>query len=214
MIDVSCFLEFQQKLRFSSGLFNVSNKIWVFWRDGFHAFPVCNNEQFLHLALSQDSWSKVVYSYFVYAKCTQAERRHLWNGLSQIASSIGDHPWIIGRDFNVISFLEEYLGKASQDLHAIEDFNNFISTASLQQITTISSKYTWSGTRLGGRVWKCLDRILCNSSWQQLFSNSLVQHLNRCSSDYSPLLFQLFTQAATSPKSLDFRKFGYNIHHS
>lgn len=38
-------------------------------------------------------------------------------------------------DFNVISFLDEYSGHTSQDLHAMEDFNDFISIASLQQIT-------------------------------------------------------------------------------
>ena len=50
--------------------------------------------------------------------------------LSHIASSKGDRPRVVGGGFNIISSLEEYSGRAPQDLQAIVNFNNSILTAS------------------------------------------------------------------------------------
>ena len=83
------------KLSFDFCLLNASNKIWVFWRFGFHFHVLCNSEQFLHVMVGHDSWTDTVNASFVYAKCTRAERRILWSELSSLAGSIS-RPWLVG----------------------------------------------------------------------------------------------------------------------
>ncbi|XP_060182578.1 uncharacterized protein LOC132612299 [Lycium barbarum] len=55
----------------------------------------------------------------VYAKCTQVERRVLWENLEDIAENCNS-PWMIGGDFNVITLEEEKYGGLSVSLQEIQ----------------------------------------------------------------------------------------------
>ncbi|XP_071916243.1 uncharacterized protein [Coffea arabica] len=134
-----------------------------------------------------DSWIETVNMSFIYAKCTRVDRHSLRSELSSITGSV-TRPWLVGGYFNVISTLAEYAGRAAQDLGAISDFNTAISDYHLQEVPYSDSPYTWSGIRAGARVWKRLDRVLANHQWLSFLPNTSVQHLNRATSDHSPLL--------------------------
>ena len=82
-IEVLC-----TKLSFDFCLLNSSNKIWVFWRSGFHFNVLYNSEQILHVMAGHDSWTETVNASFIYAKCTRAERLVLWSDLCSLAGSI------------------------------------------------------------------------------------------------------------------------------
>ncbi|XP_027150996.1 uncharacterized protein LOC113777277 [Coffea eugenioides] len=119
-----------------------------------------------------------------------------------------DHTAVAGRgDFNIISTLAEYTGRAAQDLGAISDFNGAISGCHLQELPYSESAYTWSGVRAGTRIWKRLDRVLINQHWLEFLSNTSVQHLNRAASDHSPLLVSLRSADASIPKPFKFQSF-------
>ena len=83
------------KLSFDFCLFNPSNKIWVFWRFGFHFNVMHNSEQILHVMVGHDSWTETIFASFIYAKCTKVGRRALWSELRTLASSI-TRPWLVG----------------------------------------------------------------------------------------------------------------------
>lgn len=111
--------------------------------------------------VAHDSWANVVNATVVYAKCKQSERRALWSELGTIASTI-TRPWLVCWDFNIISSVTEYVGRATQDLGAIADFNEAISSCCLTEVPFSGSLYAWSRVRDGARVWKRLDRALVN----------------------------------------------------
>ncbi|XP_071921776.1 uncharacterized protein [Coffea arabica] len=83
--------------------------------------------------VAHDSWANVVNATVVYAKCKQSERRALWSELGTIASTI-TRPWLVCWDFNIISSVTEYVGRATQDLGAIADFNEAISSCCLTEV--------------------------------------------------------------------------------
>ena len=83
------------KLSFDFCLFNPSNKIWVFWRCGFHFNVMHNSEQVLHVMAGHDSWTGTFFASFIYAKCTRVGRHALWSELRALASSI-TRPWLVG----------------------------------------------------------------------------------------------------------------------
>ncbi|XP_071940747.1 uncharacterized protein [Coffea arabica] len=194
------------KLSFDFCLFNPSNKIWVFWRCGFHFNVVHNSEQVLHVMAGHDSSTETFFASFIYAKCTRVGRHVLWSELRALASSI-TRPWLVGGDFNAIRTLAEYTGRAHQDLGAISDFNAAISDCHLQELPYSGSSYTWSGVRSGSRIWKRLDRVLANHQWLSFLPNTSVQHLNRATSDHTPLLVHLRGADASAPKPFKFQNF-------
>nr|XP_027090446.1 uncharacterized protein LOC113711482 [Coffea arabica] len=137
---------------------------------------------------------------------TRVGRHALWSELRALASSI-TRPWLVGGDFNAIRTLAEYTGRAHQDLGAISDFNTAISDCHLQELPYSGSSYTWSGVRSGSRIWKRLDRVLANHQWLSFLPNTSVQHLNRATSDHTPLLVHLRGADASAPKPFKFQNF-------
>ncbi|XP_071933111.1 uncharacterized protein [Coffea arabica] len=115
---------------------------------------------------------------------------------------------VVGRgDFNAIRTLAEYTGRANQDLGAISDFNTAIFDCHLHELPYSGSSYTWFGVRAGARVWKRLDRVLINQQWLDLLPNTSVQHLNRATSDHTPLLVNLRSAEASVSKPFKFQNF-------
>ena len=125
---------------------------------------------------------------------------------------MGTKPWLVGGDFNVVAAADEYAGQAVQDLTAMAEFAECISTCGLKEIPFSGSRYTWTGIRQGRRIWKRLDRLLMNLEWQRRFSGSVVKHLNRATSDHSPQLLQLSPGLPTGPKSFRFQDMWLNHH--
>ncbi|XP_071917025.1 uncharacterized protein [Coffea arabica] len=140
--------------------------------------------------MAHDSWSSVGMATFVYAKCTRSEHRALWSNLVSITGT-ATWPWIVGGDFNVISSVLEYVGRAAQDLGAIADFNETIQGCSLTEVPFSGSFFTWTGVRAGTRVWKRLDRPLVNQAWLDFAATTTMQHLSRTASEHSPLLLTI-----------------------
>ncbi|KAL3519214.1 hypothetical protein ACH5RR_021803 [Cinchona calisaya] len=73
-----------------------------------------------------------------------------------------DRPWLVGKDFNVVSSILEYLGFSVQNLNAMLEFNDAMSDFRLSQLPYSGSNFTWSRVSNGWVVWKHLDTIVVN----------------------------------------------------
>ncbi|KAL5578353.1 hypothetical protein UlMin_020052 [Ulmus minor] len=94
-------------------------------------------------------------------------RTHFWNLLKRLGDS-SDFPWLCRGDMNEILFSHE-----KQDL----GFRG--------------PKFTWCRGKATSLIQECLDRMLGNRDWMDLFPNSRVHHLNLRGSDHRPLLVEL-----------------------
>ncbi|XP_071926291.1 uncharacterized protein [Coffea arabica] len=88
----------------------------------------------------------------------------------------------------------------------MNDFADCISSSGLKTVTATGSRFTWAGICQGRRVWKRLDRVLMNAAWQQLFPNTILHHLNRATSDHSPLLVNIANDRARGRGSFKFQQ--------
>ncbi|KAL3509442.1 hypothetical protein ACH5RR_028843 [Cinchona calisaya] len=70
--------------------------------------------------------------------------------------------WMMVRDFNVISFIDKYMGFFSQDTQAMDDFNGAILTYGLMEILLLWGTFTSTRFRNGHSIWTRLDRFLYN----------------------------------------------------
>lgn len=81
-------------------------------------------------------------------------------------------------------------GGDSVDYGRCEMFSNWINDCGLMDLGFIGFIFTWKGPQWVGldRVFKRLDRALCNASWRLRFEEATVSVLPRVNSDHHLLL--------------------------
>ena len=90
---------------------------------------------------------------------------------------MGNEPWIIAGDFNMIS---HPLKSSNTHQEFTADIREFISC--LTQIAVFDHSYaetllTWSNRQTEGFLGRKLDRVLINGNWLPCFGNSTVEFL-------------------------------------
>ncbi|KAL2531794.1 Uncharacterized protein Adt_05145 [Abeliophyllum distichum] len=188
----------RRSLAFDVGLENESGKIWSFWNLGTTVASCVDHPQFLHIRVEDPRLPRPMYITPVYASCSPTGRRDLWMGLHQI-SLVVDGPWMVGGDFNVIVHNGERIGHNTRD-RGTSDFADMMMDCGLTDAGYSGSQYTWTN----GRVWKWLDRVLINSAIGSSCSRFSVRHLNRSTSDHSPLLIQWSSDDDLGPRPFRF----------
>jgi hypothetical protein len=70
-----------------------------------------------------------------------------------------------------------YGGQA--DIGKCLQFNQWINECNLMEVTTAGTKFTWRGPQWNGRdrVFKKLDRVLCNVSWRLKYHDGFAKVL-------------------------------------
>ncbi|KAL2453200.1 Uncharacterized protein Adt_49302 [Abeliophyllum distichum] len=185
-------------LSFDVGLENESDKIWYFWNLGTTVDSCVDHPQFLHIRVEDPRLSRLMYITPVYASCSPVGGRDLWLGLHQISLTV-DGPWMVGGDFNVIAHNGERTGHNTRD-RGTSDFADMMMDCGLTDAGYSGSQYTWTN----GRVWKRLERVLINSTVGSSCSRFSVRHLNRSTSDHSPLLIQWSSDDDLGPRPFRF----------
>ncbi|KAI9076108.1 hypothetical protein K1719_041922 [Acacia pycnantha] len=104
-------------------------------------------------------------------------------------SEIND-PWLLAGDFNDIKTPMEQKGGGRISEVRCRRFNNWIQDSCLIDLEAHGPFYTWKGPKWEGleRVFKRLDRCLCNMLWQEKFVNAEVKVVPRVCSDHHPLV--------------------------
>ncbi|KAL5550226.1 hypothetical protein UlMin_000402 [Ulmus minor] len=87
-------------------------------------------------------------------------------------------------------YVQQYSG-AERAQYLMNHFREAINHCGLADLGFRGPKFTWNRGNGACLVQERLDRMLGNSTWVELFPNSLVHHLNLRGSDHRPLLVEL-----------------------
>ncbi|XP_060187015.1 uncharacterized protein LOC132616547 [Lycium barbarum] len=181
---------YKRFLGFQHCVSNDNGKIWCFWTVHYLATVIANDEQQITIRFNDAASNEKYYISSVYAKCSKAERKDLWESLEDINRNITD-PWCIGGDFNVIVDPDEKLGGKPHRASKSFDFISCMDNCGMADAGFVGPKLTWCNNRgPRKRIWKRLDRIMINNQWAQNFQSIYVTHLVRTGSDHRPLLFK------------------------
>lgn len=171
-------------------VFNSSGKIWALCEGVVQCTVVRNEEQQLTLKLYNQAAGIEVLVTLAYAKYTPQERIVLWESLADMSQTMSE-PWIVGKDFNVVTSIEEKLRGLPITLVCTTDFNHCISLHNLKDTEFKGSKFTWWNERVDEDcIFERLDKVLWNNWMQNLFLILKVEHMTRTGSDHAPLLLQ------------------------
>ncbi|XP_020263009.1 uncharacterized protein LOC109838991 [Asparagus officinalis] len=143
----------------------------------------------------------------VYGQNQVDKRRELWMNLTHIYQTIGNSPWLLCGDFNVIIGNEEKLGGTILSEADTNEFREFIDFCHLSHLKTEGCFYTWNNKQdAHSRIWSRLDRALINDAWLQKYNSSHVEYLLQNFSDHSPGLVSIYDDCAKGKKPFKFFK--------
>ncbi|KAI9111237.1 hypothetical protein K1719_017848 [Acacia pycnantha] len=118
-------------------------------------------------------------------------------------------PWLVAGDFNEIKSPMEQKGGGRVNENQCHVFNEWIQQCELVDMEPKGPFFTWQGPKWDGleRVFKRLDRCLCNVKWLELFEDAEVRIIPRVGSDHHPMLVKLKRE----PFSFGVRRFRFEL---
>nr|CCI55298.1 PH01B001G05.21 [Phyllostachys edulis] len=112
--------------------------------------------------------------------------------------------WLVLGDFNLI---RQAADKNNSNINPtlMAHFQSTLNSCELKEIHLQNRKFTWSNERLRPTLVR-LDRVFCNTGWDTLFENHVLQALSSSISDHCPLLLSN-TSGPGRPKTFRFESF-------
>ncbi|XP_060183051.1 uncharacterized protein LOC132613005 [Lycium barbarum] len=186
---------------------NCNGKIWFFVQHNVDVEVLLDTEQSITVKLQFQDFNKDMVVTMVYAKCSKVERLQLWDSLYLLTSNMTS-PWLVGGDFNVIMNEEEKIGGLPVLPQEYEDFAFCLNSCELHEMPFKGSPFTWwNGRATNDCIFKRLDRIVHNDTFQNWFGHLGVEHLSRTGSNHAPLLVSCGDQVEKFVKPFRFLKF-------
>ncbi|KAK4384074.1 hypothetical protein Sango_3094600 [Sesamum angolense] len=103
------------------------NRIWIAWNDEFIDVDILNaDSQFVHCRVHVHELHETVLLTVVYGANELSARRELWQGLIDLAITVGNEPWLVGGDFNAVLDMSEVSGASGDIQVAMNEFNDCI----------------------------------------------------------------------------------------
>lgn len=128
---------------------------------------------------------------FVYEATKGLERKSLWQYLLLIKKQVGDVPWLLSGNFNVVQSLQEKWDKGR--LNGYE--NEFVECLRRLEILDLSFTgwyFTWNKKRAGVDFVACkFDRVMENVDWVNAYGQTSVEILEGSISDHSPAIIMV-----------------------
>lgn len=101
--------------------------------------------------------------------------------------SFGGLPWIVSGVFNAIRDSSDRKGGIRKWIPAFNDLGNCLDNAGLDDPKYKECRFSWSNRVQGeDAFFRKIDRVLCNSTWTQLFNASEAEFLSPGVFDNSP----------------------------
>lgn len=170
----------------------MSGGIWLLWNEAHLKITALKtHKQFIHCTI--EGMGKCVWSFSeVYASPREMERKDLWTELELISRSTRG-PWLVAGDLNDIISKDEQRGGTEPVERKCKRFKDYIESCNLIDLGSEGPRFTWRGPMVnhGTRLFKRLDRALCNRDWKLQFGDAKVTVGPRILSDHHPLLIQL-----------------------
>ncbi|XP_075095384.1 uncharacterized protein LOC142173668 [Nicotiana tabacum] len=176
------------RLNMETAYTNINGQIWLFFDAVVEWELVEDSEQHVTVRVFHHDLGQHMMMTFVYAKCSVMERLDLWDHLCYLASDM-ELPWLVGGDFNVILHEDEKIGGLPVHPPKYKDFVFCVNFCGLFEQGYKGSPFTWWNGRSNAEcIFKRLDRIFVNLSFQNMLPTIEVEHLIRTGSDHAPLL--------------------------
>ena len=125
----------------------------------------------------------------VYGLVCANRRERLWDELDEVVARFNGTPLLFGGDFNVTLEADDWPDGAGGHNQGSEEFWDFLSRATLQEMGPQDCTYTWR-SEAGPSYRSRLDRFLCSVELLERFSEANVLALPSPTSDHCLIIWQ------------------------
>lgn len=122
----------------------------------------------------------------IYAPCSRAGRRALWESLKDLMNR-KNGCWLLGGDFNTVRCREEKIGRHI-DSRSMSDFSTFINELQLIDLQMGGRSYTWYNR--SGEAMSRLDRFLFSPEMHRVMGDCIQLGLKRKIPDHCPVILK------------------------
>ncbi|XP_074271369.1 uncharacterized protein LOC141595303 [Silene latifolia] len=145
-----------------------NGRLWVIWnKANLRITTISSGNQWIHIQVEDPGCATFQVS-FVYGLNSPEGRYALWTFLQHIKPHF---PWVCLGDFNCVRRVEERISDTPPNLQAIDDFNEAVYGAGLDDLLTHGCHFTWTNKQEeGDRKWMKLDRVAELLSQEKLLS--------------------------------------------
>jgi len=167
-------------------------RIWLCWDPGLISAKVVSiHEQVVTCCFEDSNCNVAWFLSVVYGATKGIPRREMMNELVAVKSLVGNFPWLLTGDFNVIRYQHEKWKPNILNNYEIE-FCDCIARLEVEDLAYSGCFHTWNNKQDGDHfVSKKLDRVLSNFCWLQKFPHTVVEFLEGGISDHSPALISV-----------------------
>nr|XP_016499173.1 PREDICTED: uncharacterized protein LOC107817811 [Nicotiana tabacum] len=178
----------RRRLSMETACANINGQIWFFFDAVVEWELVEDTEQQVTIRVFHHDLGQHMLMTFIYAKCSAVERLGLWDHLYYLESDM-KFPWLVGGDFNVIFHEDEKIGGLPVHPPEYKDFAFFVNSCDLFEQGYKGSPFAWwNGKSNAMCIFKILDRIFVNLTFQNMLPTIEVEHIIRTGSDHALLL--------------------------
>ncbi|KAK3199213.1 hypothetical protein Dsin_022628 [Dipteronia sinensis] len=150
---------------------------------------------------------------FVYAATTVTARRHLWDDMLSLSSSVSG-PWLDIGDFNAVIGAYKKSGGVIPSAVSCKEFQSMSDSCNLIHMPTSGSLFTWTNCSASPfRIEMHLDRSHYNLSWLDVWPSSYCLTLPRTVSDHNPLIFNGLQHSSYGSKPFRFHNMWFEHGH-
>ena len=146
----------------------------------------------------------------VYGECDYEKRQDLWADLISSGSIFDDSMWLVLGDFNAIHSPIEHCGGSMAWPTWKDDLGCCLGQAGLDDLQFSGCQFTWFNKQIQSLIWRKLDRVLVNSSWECLFPGSSARFLPPRISNHSHMVVKL---AELPKRKIPFKFFDFWVDH-
>ncbi|XP_039007845.1 uncharacterized protein LOC120135683 [Hibiscus syriacus] len=184
-----------------------NGRIWVLWRRCMDCSVVSVFDQCISVRCAIGGNTFILIA--VYGLNEGNGRRQLWSQLNSLECTVGDLPWLIGGDFNIILNVEESsVYVSSSTLVDSSEFQNCVDNLGIFDHPYNGPCFTWSNKQQDTYLARKLDRVMINPRWIDVFPDSAVEFQAPGDSDHCPAFVWLH-KAAPSARPKPFKFFNF-----
>lgn len=183
-----------------------SGGLALFWKESCHLVILKSCKNFIHCRVNDSRNSASWFLTCVYGNPTFAERRGLWDRLSDLRPA-NSAAWCCLGDFNEILFQEDKDGVRPPNQLQIDVFRNFVDGNTLIDLDLKGSRFTWCNNREEGFVREKIDRVLVNAQWINNFPHAIAEAFPAIGSDHSPIVLHCEGRGTKRKKSFVYEHF-------
>ncbi|CAL1383060.1 unnamed protein product [Linum trigynum] len=166
---------------------NRAGGLSIWWKDGIQLEVMSITQNLIDVKITDENVGVWRFT-GIYGWPEGRDKWQTWDMIRQLSDQ-WDGPWLCGGDFNQVQSADEKKGGNLTAEPTMNEFNECLWYAGLQDMGFQGYPYTWDNSRRhGGFIEERLDRFVGTGNWRTLYPQARVLHLDKMRSDHRPLV--------------------------